>query len=248
MFFVSLSQSTVNPPTQPYTLYSLHLQPLILVHFHHTVPLHIQFVSTFSYPNSQYLPVSHIFMYTHGRIHICWKVIKLYYGSTGEFYWYSKVIFVYRIVDFFFILLIPSLVFIKESFFSFPTLVNSVCVCVCGGGMGVCVCVGGGVFVRARTRKKSAFIMQYDVSDSINFEELLRKFIWFLDTAVGRECCIAEYKQAVRHRVVQSGFSELDQLVKIFIVFYQILWLITVILLLYIDQITFISLSHKHHF
>jgi len=58
-----------------------------------------------------------------------------------------------------------------------------------------------------------------------------------LGTPVGRECCIAEHKQAVRHRVVQSGFSELDQLVKIFIVFYQILWLITVILILYIDQI-----------
>jgi len=36
---------------------------------------------------------------------------------------------------------------------------------------------------------------------------------------------------------VQSGFSELDQLVKIFIVFYQILWLITVNLILFTDQI-----------
>jgi hypothetical protein len=69
-----------------------------------------------------------------------------------------------------------------------------------------------------------------------------------LGTPVGREYCIAEHKQAVRHHVLQSGFSELDQLVKIFIVFSQILWLITVILILYIDQIIFIPLSHKHHF
>jgi hypothetical protein len=58
-----------------------------------------------------------------------------------------------------------------------------------------------------------------------------------LGTPVRHECCISEHKQAVRHRVVESGFSELDQLVKLFIIFYQILWLITVILILYIVQI-----------
>jgi hypothetical protein len=34
-----------------------------------------------------------------------------------------------------------------------------------------------------------------------------------LGTQAGRECCIAEQRQSVRHRVVQSGFSDLDQLV-----------------------------------
>lgn len=58
-----------------------------------------------------------------------------------------------------------------------------------------------------------------------------------LGTPVRRECCIAEYKQAVRNRVVQSGFAELDQLVKVFIVLYQMLWLVTAILILYFDQI-----------
>ena len=58
-----------------------------------------------------------------------------------------------------------------------------------------------------------------------------------LGTPVRRECCIAEHKQAVRHRVVQSGFAELDQLVKVFIVLYQMLWLVTAILILYFDQI-----------
>ena len=58
-----------------------------------------------------------------------------------------------------------------------------------------------------------------------------------LGTPMGPECFIAEHKQAVRNRVVQSGFSELNQLVKIFIVFSQILWLITVILIIYIEQI-----------
>jgi hypothetical protein len=57
-----------------------------------------------------------------------------------------------------------------------------------------------------------------------------------LVTPVGCECCIVEQRLTVRHRVVQSGFSELDQLVNIFIDFYQILWLITVILTLYTDQ------------
>jgi hypothetical protein len=52
-----------------------------------------------------------------------------------------------------------------------------------------------------------------------------------LVTPVRRERCIAEHKQAVRHHVVQSGFAELDQLFKTFIIFYQILWLITVILI-----------------
>ena len=58
-----------------------------------------------------------------------------------------------------------------------------------------------------------------------------------LGTPVGRECCITENKQAVRHHIVHNGFSELDQLVKIFIVFYQILRLITVDLVLYIAQL-----------
>jgi hypothetical protein len=69
-----------------------------------------------------------------------------------------------------------------------------------------------------------------------------------LVTPVRRECCIVEHKQVVLHRVVQSGFAELDQMLKIFIVFYQIMWLITVILVLYINKITFIPLSHKHRF
>jgi len=69
-----------------------------------------------------------------------------------------------------------------------------------------------------------------------------------LSTPVGCESSITEHKQAVRHRVVRSGFSELDQLVTILNVFSQILWLITVTLILYIDQIIFIPLSHKHHF
>jgi len=58
-----------------------------------------------------------------------------------------------------------------------------------------------------------------------------------LGTPVDRECYIAEHRQAVPKRVLESGFSELDQLVKIFIVFYQILCQITVILILHIDQI-----------
>jgi hypothetical protein len=63
-----------------------------------------------------------------------------------------------------------------------------------------------------------------------------------------REIFIAEHKQAVPQRVVQSGISELDQLVKIFTIFYQIFWMLTLILLLHIDQITLIPLSHKHYF
>jgi len=71
-----------------------------------------------------------------------------------------------------------------------------------------------------------------------------------LGTPVGLEFCITEHKKAVRHRVVRSGFSELYQLVKIFIVVYQIhvLWPITVLLILYFDQIIFIPHSHIHHF
>jgi len=38
---------------------------IILVHFQHTAILHIEFLLTSSEPTRQYLPVSHIFMYTH---------------------------------------------------------------------------------------------------------------------------------------------------------------------------------------
>jgi len=41
---------------------------------------------------------------------------------------------------------------------------------------------------------------------------------------------------------VQSGLLELNELVKVFIVLCQILWLITVTLILYIYQINFYSL------
>jgi hypothetical protein len=54
------------------------------------------------------------------------------------------------------------------------------CVCVCGCVCawcvcGVCVGVCGCVCVCVCTRKKRAFIVQCDVSDSSAFEELLRK-------------------------------------------------------------------------
>jgi hypothetical protein len=47
---------------------------------------------------------------------------------------------------------------------------------------------------------------------------------------------------------VQSSTSQLDQLVKIFIVFSRISCKITVILILYIDQITFIPRCQEVHF
>jgi len=48
-----------------------------------------------------------------------------------------------------------------------------------------------------------------------------------------RECCISEHKQAVG----RSECAELDQLVRIFNFILQISCLMTVILILYIDQI-----------
>ena len=47
---------------------------------------------------------------------------------------------------------------------------------------------------------------------------------------------------------MQSGTLELDQLVKIFIFFYQMLWLIMVILRLDINQIKFSPVWHKRYF
>jgi hypothetical protein len=51
-------------------------------------------------------------------------------------------------------------------------------VCVCEWCVFVCECVGVwcvcvSVCVHARTRKKRAFIVQFDVSDSVPCEELL---------------------------------------------------------------------------
>ena len=52
-----------------------------------------------------------------------------------------------------------------------------------------------------------------------------------LGTAVCCESCITEIKQAVHAVYVQSGLLELDQLVKMFIVFYHI-WCVSVVILL----------------
>jgi hypothetical protein len=113
--FVPLSHSTVNPSHT--TLYNIQSTLTAKCTIFSTFSSHSAFtysvISTFSDPNSQYLPVSHIFMYTHGSIYTCLKVIKLYYRRAGKFYWYAKVTFVCWIVDLFFFLTF-FLVFINE--------------------------------------------------------------------------------------------------------------------------------------
>ena len=133
--------------------------------------------------------------------------------------------------------------FSKHSF-----LVTCVCVCMY---IYIYVCVCAWVCVRACVyahEKEKLFYCAVWYQGFYYFQGTPKEGKMILSTPVGCESSITEHKQAVRHRVVRSGFSELDHLVTILNVFSQILWLITVTLILYIDQIIFIPLSHKRHF
>jgi len=59
-----------------------------------------------------------------------------------------------------------------------------------------------------------------------------------LETPGFRECWINKLNGRYATVYVQRGTSDLAHLVKIFIVLYQITWLIMVILILYIDMFT----------
>ena len=129
-----------------------------------------------------------------------------------------KLHFFYWIVDLFFIVLTVLLVFIYKGIILFISHVSKqrVCACAC-----VCVCIS----TRAHEKEKRFYYAVW-CHWFHYFRGTPKENYVILGTPVRRECCIAEHKQAVRHRVVQSGFAELDQLVKLFIVLYQMLWLV----------------------
>jgi len=131
-------------------------------------------------------------MYTHESIYICLKVIELYYRRAGVFYWYSKL---YLFIGLYICLL--HCTFVLYSFNSFAFVYKGITFCISHvnkprGSVRACACVCVCMCVRvctcvclcplcvcARLRKKSAFIVHCDVSDSITFEELLWKIRWF---------------------------------------------------------------------
>jgi len=69
-----------------------------------------------------------------------------------------------------------------------------------------------------------------------------------LGTPVCRECCITEHKQAVPTNVCAEQYFTPTSTGQDIHPFCRISWTITVVLILYIDQITFISRSHKRYF
>ena len=143
---------------------------------------------------------------------------KLHCRHATYIYWYSTVTHGDWGVVLFFIALTNLFVFTNQLIFLFPssvhTVFNYMCVCVWAGERkGLLLC---SVMTAVTVPSKNC-----------------------LGTAVCCESCITEIKQAVHAVYVQSGLLELDQLVKMFIVFYQI-WCVTeVILWLCIDQIKF---------
>ena len=69
-----------------------------------------------------------------------------------------------------------------------------------------------------------------------------------LGSPLCRECCITEHKQTVRTNVCAEQYFTTTSTGQDIHPFCRISWTITVGLILYIDQITFIPRSHKRYF
>ena len=144
---------------------------------------------------------------------------------TTYIYWYSTVTYGDWGVVLFFIALTNLLVFTNQLIFLFPPSVHTVFNYMCvwaGERKGLLLC---SVMTAVTVTSKNC-----------------------LGTAVCCEGCKTEFKQAVHTVYVQNDLLELDQLVKMFIVFYHICCVTVVILWLCIYKVFFQSASHKCHF